>query len=504
MAFTILTGEFSHESHSFSRRKADYRAFLDRGVFLGNSAIPARGDANTGLAGFLDVARRHDSTVIHSVSASAEPAGPVTKEAFERVVGVMVDVARQNKERIDGVLLALHGAMVTEVTEDGEGEILARLRAVLGPRVPIGITLDLHANVTRRMCELAEIIVSFKTYPHVDMREVARQAAEILHRTMAGEIKPRTLRVHVPMLEEPNGCRTDIGPMIEWVAKAREYERRPDVFAVSVNGGFAQADIKEVGPTVLVTGEGDMEAHRRFARDIAAELWQQRNDVLNRFYSVADAVEIAGTHAAATGPLIIAEYSDNPGGGAYGDTTELLRAMLAAKIGEACFGPMVDPEAAAALNRHAPGERVEITLGGKTDPTFGGPPLQLSGTLIGLFDGSYTGDGPMVGGLELSFGPTAVLKADGIDILVVTVPSQMLDLQQFRAFGIDPAKHRVVALKSQQHFRAAFGPIAGKIIVCDGSGLSTTNVARFPYRNVPRPIFPLDPETTYDAAAGAG
>ncbi|WP_213290717.1 M81 family metallopeptidase [Bradyrhizobium sp. sGM-13] len=499
MAFTILTGEFQHESHSFSRLKADYQSFLNRALYVGNSAVEARGDANTGLAGFLDVARKHGSAVVHSVSAFAEPSGPVTTDAFDRIVGVMVETAKQNRDRIDGVLLALHGAMVTDSMEDGGGEMLERLREVLGPKVPIAITLDLHANVTERMCELADIVVSFKTYPHVDMREVARQVAEILHRTMAGQITPKTICVHVPMLAETNGCRTDIGPMIDWVAKARAYERERGVYAVSINSGFALADINEVGPTVLVTAEGDMDCHRDFARSIAKEIWEQRRLVLNRLYSIAEAVEIARGYPKSTGPLVIAESSDNPGGGAYGDATELLRAMLQDNLDETCYGPMVDAEVAAELHCHQPGDHVEIMLGGKTDPSFGGPPLRLSGTLVGLFDGRFRGDGPMVGGLELSFGPSAVVRADGLSVLVVTYPIQMLDLQQFRAIGIDPAKHRVVALKSKQHFRAAFAPIAGKIIVCDGTGLTTKKLNRFPYRNVPRPIYPIDSDTTFQA-----
>lgn len=296
MASTVLTGELSHETNTFSVRKADYRAFAERYVLAGDAAIAARGNANTGLAGFLDVARAEGTTVIHSVSAGAEPSGLVTAEAFDRLVGVIVERATQHRGRIDGVLLALHGAMVTEATQDGEGETLARLRAVLGDKVPIAITLDLHANVTQRMCDLAEIIVSYKTYPHVDMRETARHAAAILHRTMKGEIRPRTLRVHLPMLEEPNGCRTDIGPMIDWVARARDYERQRDVFAVSINGGFAAADIQEVGPTVLVTGQGDQTAQRDFARGIAREMWAQRNDILNRYLTVSEAVAIAGNH----------------------------------------------------------------------------------------------------------------------------------------------------------------------------------------------------------------
>jgi len=397
------------------------------------------------------------------------------------------------------VVLALHGAMVTDQCEDLEGETLERLRAVLEPSVPIAITLDLHANVTERMCDLAQIIVSYKTYPHVDMRAAVRQAADILHRTLSGEIAPRTPRVSVPMLEEPSGCRTDIGPMVDWVARARAYERQFDVFAVSINAGFAAADIREIGPTLLVTGQGDMATHRRFAQDIADEIWAQRFDVLNRYLTINEAIDLARAYRAGAGPLVIADYADNPGAGAYGDSTNLLKAMLDAALPNTCFGPMVDPETATQSQRCHPGTTVQVRLGGKTDPTFGGGPLELHAELLGLYDLWYTGDGPMSGGLRLSFGPTATLRVGTITILVVSVATQMRDLQQFLAFGIDSRQHRIVALKSQQHFRAAFGPIAGQVIICDAGGLSTADVLRFPYRNVPRPIFPLDPDTTIGA-----
>jgi microcystin degradation protein MlrC len=197
-------------------------------------------------------------------------------------------------------------------------------------------------------------------------------------------------------------------------------------------------------------------------------------------------------------PLVIADYGDNPGAGAYGDSTTLLQALLRAGVTGACFGPMIDPEAAAMLHKHGVGRTVEIALGGKTDPRFGGPPLHLRAKLVGLFDGWFTGDGPMIGGQRYCHGPTAVLDAQGIEILVVTHPGQMLDQQQFRAFGIDPSAKRVVALKSQQHFRAAFAPIAGKIVVADGGGLSTADLSRFPFSRVRRPIYPLDPEMTFE------
>lgn len=494
MSFTVLTAEFSHESNSFSRCPADYAAFEARGVSLGEEAIAQRGEANTPLAGFLDVARAQGWRVIHTISAAAQPSGPVTRDAYERIAGVILAAAKAHRGEIDGVLLGLHGAMVTEFSQDGEGELLERMRAILGAQVPIGITLDPHANVTRRMAALANIIVAYKTYPHVDVRESGQLAAGILQRAMAGEIEPVTVRADRPMLEEVNGGRTDIGPMVERIAKAKAYEQEPDVFAVSVNGAFGNADIEEVGPTVLVTCQGDLARHRAFAEALVDDMWQRRFEKVTQFLTVEAAVDEAKGFVATTGPLIIADYADNPGGGAYGDATELLRAMIAADLRDACFGPIVDPEAAAELQRAQPGQSVSVRLGGKVDPQVGGAPLPLTGTLVSLSDGAYVGDGPMLGGLQGSWGPCAVLRVGGIDILVTTARAQMIDLQQFRAFGIDPAAKRVVGLKSMQHFRAAFEPIAGKVIVCDSGALCTPDLTKLSYRRVRRPIFPLDRE----------
>lgn len=491
MTITVLTGEFSHETNTFSVRRTGYDAFANRFYAEGDAAIAARGNANTGLAGFLDVLRPAGVTVLHTISASAEPAGFVTDEAFDRLAGRITAAARE-RDRIDGVALALHGAMVTESHTDGEGELLARLRGTLGKAVPIAITLDLHANVTERMCELADIIVSYKTYPHVDVRITGQHAARVLLRAIRNEIAPRTLRVWVPMLEETNGCRTDKGAMVEWVRRARAYEQEPDVFVVSINAGFAMADISEVGPTILVTCQGDRAAHRRFARGLAGEMWTHRHELVNRFLSVAEAIAAAKAHDAAKGPLVIADYSDNPGGGGYGDATELLRGMIDAELPQAAFGPIADPVAAAALHARRPGETVSLAIGGKTDPRFGGPPIHLTGTLVGLFDGSYVGDGPMRGGQAGNFGPTAVIRTGGVTILVVSHATQMLDLQQFRAFGIDPVCQRTLGLKSQQHFRAAFEPIARDVILVDTGALCSEHYTPELFDKVRRPVWPLD------------
>ncbi|HEX9779253.1 MAG TPA: M81 family metallopeptidase [Geopsychrobacteraceae bacterium] len=490
MSFNVLTAEISHETNYFSLHKTGKRAFMDRYALIGAAAIAERGDENTELAGFLDAGRVHGWQVEHAISAAAGPSGKIRRKAFDWLCGPILASIKQRQ--FDGLLLGLHGAMGLDFCEDGEGELLQRIRSLVGQKLPIAITLDPHANVSEQMCELADIIVSFKTYPHVDMRASGRQAGEILQRTMTGEIKPRTIRVGRPMLEEVNGGRTDIGPMIERLASARAYEQQADVFAVSINAGFAGADVATVGPTVLVTGQGDFSAHTAFAETIADDIWNRRFEVLNDYLTASEAAALAAAYTSNQGPLIIADYADNPGAGGYGDATELLRALLDGGVTNACFGPMVDGEVAQALHAAVVGERVQITLGGKTDPLFGGGPLTLDAELISVSDGDFIGDGPMLHGLSGSFGPSAVIDVGGIEILVVSIPRQMLDLQQFKAFGIDPQRKQVVALKSMQHFRAAFEPIAGDVIVCDSGALCTPRYDRLPYRNVPRPIFPLD------------
>ncbi len=486
----ILTAEIYHETNTFSCRKTDVQAFKDRLFLFAAEAIAERGKANTELAGFLQAGSNHGWQIDHVLSASAGPGGKVTRAAFESLSDPLVAAVKNN--RYDGILLGLHGAMVTDFCEDGEGELLHRLRALLGLDIPIAITLDLHANVSQQMCSLADIIVSYKTYPHIDMREAGLHAGEILQRTLARKIKPRTIRVGLPMLEEVNGGRTDIGPMIDRFATARAYEAQDNVFAVSINAGFASADITEVGPTVLVTGQGNFDAHTVFAETIAEDIWVRRDEVLNDYLSVEAAATIATAFDSGEGPLIIADYADNPGAGGYGDSTNLLQALLNAGVTNACFGPMVDPEVVKQLHAGKIGDAFQITLGGKTDTNFGGEPLTLDAKLVSTSNGQYIGDGPMAGGLHGTFGPSAVVRVADIDILVVTISSQILDLQQFKAFGIDPESKRVIALKSMQHFRAAFGPIAAKIVVCDSGALCTPRYDHLPYRNVPRPMFPLD------------
>ncbi len=491
--FRVLSAEFAHETNTFSKIPTAFASFQAQDLFLdGPAAIAARGDSNTELAGFCDAARLHGWELVHVLSAIAQPAGRVTRDAFDRLTDPIVAAARQQRAQLHGIALGLHGAMVTDFCDDGEGELLARLRAVVGPDLPIAVTLDLHANVTQAMCRHANIMVSYQTYPHVDMRRTGAQAGDILHRTMAGEIRPVVLRAHLPMLDEVNGGRTDVGPMRERLQRARAYEQQADVFAVSINAGFARADIAEIGPSVIVVAQGYREPHRRFAAELADDIWLRRHDLINHFLDVDEAAQICRDHDHSQRPIVVADYSDNPGGGGYGDATKLLAALLKVGVTDACFGPIVDPETVQQLQRAAIGETVSVRLGGKTDDRLGGGPLDVQATLLLRSDGRYFADGPMTGGLDKTWGPTVVLRVGGIDILVTTLAAQMLDLAQFRTFGIDPATRKVVGIKSMQHFRAAFEPIASKVIVCDSGALCSPHYASNPYHKVPRPLFPLD------------
>ena len=491
MTFKILSAEFSHETNTFNVYPTTFDSFNRQMLLDGMQAIAQRGSKNTELAGLLDVGAEYNWQIEHCFSASAGPGGKVTSHAFEEI---LKPLTQRLSEQWDGVFLILHGAMVTDVCDDGEGEILRRVRAGVGPDIPIAVTLDPHANVTLQMCQLAQILVSYNTYPHVDMRETGQRTAQILQRALIKQIQPQTLRAHRPMLEEINGGRTDIGPMIQRHELARGYEQQEDVYAVSINGAFASADISELGPTVLICCSGDTALHRQLAENIAEDIWTRRDQVLNTYYSCTEVAGIASKWSGLReeGPLIIADYADNPGAGAYVDSTNLLKALLDNQIENACFGPLVDPQAVLELQGYELGAQVCIRVGGKVEPKMGGGPLQVNAKLMWQGSGLVVGTGPMIAGLQKNFGDCAVLKIQGIEILLVSIAGQMLDLNQFQTFGIDPREKTVVALKSMQHFRAAFEPIAGDIIVCDSGALCTVNYQALNYKKVPRPIYPLD------------
>jgi len=495
----VLTGRFMHETNTFSVQKTDMTLWRRRDFHLGNEIPAAFRNTRSALGATFEAADKYGWTLVHPVSANANPSGTVSDDAFETIGGLLLDAARPSKGGvgIDGVLLHLHGAMVVKSYEDGEGELLARLRGILGPDVPIVATLDLHANVTQLMADKASALIAFRTYPHIDQYERAWQGAELLERAMRGEIRPKTVIARRPMLHGLDWGRTQKGPMAELIARGEALEQGGDTLVVSICAGFPLADIRDVGPSVTVTVDvagGDRGPRGQTVADEFMDYaWETRDYDSVRMLSVAEAVARAREGKPGDKPLVIADYTDNPGGGGYGDATAFLQGLVEADAQNVAFHAICDPEAVQAGMRAGVGATATIALGGNIDPRMGGGPLTLTGEVTHLSNGKFIAYGPMGGGLARDYGPSMVFRVGGVDIIAITNNGQAVDLGQFTSLGIDPARYPTVCVKSMQHFRAAFEPIAREIVLVDTGALCSPHYTPELYPRVRRPVWPLDP-----------
>jgi microcystin degradation protein MlrC len=355
------------------------------------------------------------------------------------------------------------------------------------------VTLDLHGNITPQMAELANALIAVRTYPHIDYYERAWQGAELLERAMNGEIHPRTVIARRPMLRGLDGGRTQTGPMRELIDRGEALEREGKALVVSVCAGFTAADIHDIGPSVTVTVDGDSAAGQAIAEEFMDHAWATRTFTSVKHHTIAEAVAYAKAgEADAEKPLVMADVTDNPGSGHYGDSTGLLRAMVEADLRNAVFYALYDPQAARDGQAIGVGNTGTISLGGKHDPAAGGPPLSLTGRVAALTDGRFRKFGPMGGGVWADLGLSMVFRVGGVDIVVITNNTQATDTAQLTSLGIDPTRAATIAVKSNHHFRAAFQPLAREVITVDGGGLGAVILRQGGFRRVRRPIWPLD------------
>ena len=487
----VLTARFMHETNTFSRVPTNMAMIRRRDYHLENEIPEAFRGTRSAFGATFEAADKFGWTLVHPVSANPNPSGIVTDAAFETIAGVILG-AVDTKGPIDGVLLHLHGAMVSESHEDAEGEFLARLRSRVGPEVTIVVTLDLHANVTQYMADNANALIAYRTYPHIDQYERAWQGAELLERAMQGEIRPRTVIARRPMMYGLDHGRTQRGPMAELIARGEALENSGEVLAVSICAGFSRANIHDVGPSVTVTVDGDTARGQGIAEEFIDYAWQTRDFTTVKLLPVADAVALAREGKPGDKPLVVADYTDNPGGGGYGDATAFLKGLIDAGIDNVAFHAICDPEAVQDGMRAGVRSKTSLTLGGKTDPAMGGGPLSLTGEVVCLTNGRFIAYGPMGGGIERDYGPSMVFRVGGIDIVVITNNGQAVDLAQFTSLGIDPTRYRTVAVKSMQHFRAAFEPIARQVVLVDTGALCSEIYTPELFTKVRRPIHPLD------------
>jgi microcystin degradation protein MlrC len=478
----IAVGGFQHETNTFAPSKADYPAFEAGGgwpgVQYGEALFAAVEGANIPAAGAIQALRAQGHSLVGTAWAAASPSAHVTREAYERIAGELVERLRA-AGRVDGVYLDLHGAMVSEEFDDGEGELLRRVREVVGPRVPIAASLDLHANVTRAMLETADAFVAYRTYPHVDMADTGARAAHLLERMLKSGARLARADHSLDFLTGlPSQC-SFIEPCKGIYAELGELENRDDV-TLSFTPGFPMADFEECGMAVFGYGAEQRSVERCVGRLREMVAGAEREFALE-LHTPRDAVRRARAQGATGAPVVLADTQDNPGAGGNGDTTGLLRALIEQRAEDAVLGLLIDAEAARRAHEAGQGATLGFALGGRSNIP-GDTPFEGEFTVERLGDGRFTCTGPMFKGFRMTLGNMALLRsraAPGVRVVLASRKVQAADQEMFRHLGVEPRAQRVLGLKSSVHFRADFEPIAREVLVVKAPGPALADPTEF-------------------------
>jgi microcystin degradation protein MlrC len=480
----IAVGGFQHETNTFAALPATLADFQAPdawpGLVQGAALFDAVRGINLPAAGFLDEARAAGSQLVPLLWCSAQPSGRVTRAAFETICRMLLDGLAACTS-LDAVYLDLHGAMVAEHVDDADGELLTRVRRLLGPGVRIAASLDFHANVSPRMVAVADLLVGYRTYPHVDMAETGVRACRLLRQILARPC-PAKQRLALPFLIPLTSQCTLLEPMRSLMqrASALEDEKVP---AVSLFPGFPAADVAECGPSVVAFGR-DPPAVERAVRSLHAAVLSEEPGFALELTSVEEAVRQARLDGVPGHPLVLADTQDNPGAGGNADTTTLLKALVAADLPGTLAGVFWDPDVAARAHAAGEGALLEAALGARSGFP-GETPLAARYRVERLGDGRFTGTGPFYRGGRFELGPMARLSLGNVSIVVASRKQQAADQAMFRHVGAEPAAATVLMLKSSVHFRADFGPIAGRVLLVAAPGPNPADPARLPFTRLP-------------------
>ncbi len=488
----IAVGGFQHETNTFAPSKADFAAFESGGgwpeLCFGEAIAPRLASANIPATGAFDALHAAGHRTIGLAWAAASPSAQVTRDAYERIVGEMLTRLRAAGP-VDGVYLDLHGAMVTEHLDDGEGELLARVRKVVGPGVPVIASLDLHANLTRAMMEFADGFVAYRTYPHIDMAAAGARAAKLLERTLAaGRPFAKAVRP-LDFLTGLSSQSTFIEPGRRLYELLEQLEREHDT-VLSFTPGFPMADFPEC--QMAVCGYGPDAAQTQRAVDaLARAIHDAEPEFALDLYEPDAAVARAAQHGEPGAPVVLADTQDNPGAGGNGDTTGLLAALLARDPHDAVLGLLIDGASARQAHEVGLGRSARFSLG-ETSGVPGHVPLSAEFTVTALADGKFTCTGPMFKGFRMNLGPMAVLQCGNVRVVLAARKCQAADQEMFRHVGIEPKNQRILALKSSVHFRADFQPIAKEVLVVVAPGPAKADPTMFDWTRL-RPGLRLKP-----------
>ena len=489
----IAVGGFLHETNTFAPTKATYDAFVRGGggtpMWQGAALLQKMRNINIGMAGFVPAAEAEGWELAPTIWCGAVPSAHVTEDAYERVASTIVDGIR-DAGAIDGVYLDLHGAMVSEHLDDGEGEILARVRKVIGNDLPLVASLDLHANVTPQMVEQADALIAYRTYPHVDMADTGHAAARHLALLLRSKQHFAKAFRQLPFLIPISWQCTNDQPCKGIYQKVAALQSE-SVPTLSFAPGFPAADFVDCGPSVFAYGKTQADADAA-ADSIAALVEGHENDFDGRIYTPDEGVRYAMELAIrATKPIVIADTQDNPGAGGDSDTTGMLRALVRNNATRAAIGVIFDPESAAAAHAAGQGAAITLALGGKSGIP-GDAPFEAAFVVEQLSDGRFIAPGPYFGGSQMNLGPSACLRIGGVRVVVASRKSQLADQAMFRYVGIEPTEQSILVNKSSVHFRADFEPIAEKLLICAAPGAMPADTAALPWTRL-RPGIRIKP-----------
>ena len=488
----VLVGHFSHEANTFAEEMVSFEQYTSKGASFGDDVIKNSEGTSLYMGGIIKACREENIEMIPTCAYSA--AAPVlTRECVDRMMESILPICEKHKDELDGICMALHGAGVAEGIDDLELYVLTELRKIVGPDLPIIVPMDLHGNVSEETTKLANGIFGIRKYPHTDKADISYLAMKTLARVMRKEIEIETKIVHLPLLIPIAAGMTANAPFPEINDYMDTMIQERGLIYASLFQGFPYADVSCSTASVCVVAE---KGAQKAAEDIAHFIWDRRHYFKPNSLSPAQAFDLAEQETK-PGYIIINDMSDNPGGGCPGDGTHLLREMLKRNLPGSIFGFMCDEKAAATVWEHKPGEILNLTLGGNHEKIFGEPIELKNAQVISLSDGNFRHKSPNVFGLPAKLGKTVRVRVGNVDIIIASVRAQTFDDGPFLITGADINDYRYVALKSTQHFRGYFQNKAATIIPCDPPGLSTSDLTAFTYKKIPRPVYPLDEDVTF-------
>ena len=487
----LLIAMMKHETNTFSPVPTPLARF---GPLDGDQAVTTYRGTGTGLGAYLDLAAREGAEIVVPIAAGAPPSGPVDDLAYAEITDRICEAAV--KGGFDGIMLDLHGAMVTRSLEDGEGQFLKRLRIAV-PTTPIAVSLDMHANLYDEIIANATVVTGYRTYPHLDTYETAWLAGEILLRAIGGEVRPVMAWGNVPMLPHVMRQGTDDHPNKELQRRCATMTEE-GALAASLFTGFPHADIANAGLSAVVVTDGDRELAERLRDELLDRAWVEREAFVYKIEplqgSVVRAKEMPAP-APGEGPIVLLDHYDNCASGGTMDTTAVLAEILRQGLEDVAVFAIYDPDAVQQAIAAGIGARVTLSIGGKIAmPAIPAksPPLTVTGTVKTISNGRYRNRGPMARGARMDMGPAVVLDTGTVEIGLISRHVEPSDLNCLLALGIDPLQKRYVMLKSRIHWRAGLGKVAKAVVECAGVGVCTSDYGQLSFKNVRRPIYPLD------------